>query len=344
MQIHTVKKGDSLWKIAGDYGVPLKPLLVANGLTDQSVLVIGQAVIVPTESHKTVHKVLVGESLWKIGQRYGVTIQELSSANGIRNPALIYPGQLLQIPAPAKPIVEVNAYVEKLGQRGAELTGQVGDYLTYLSPFSYRVQRTGSLQPIDDSAAIAAAYAKRAVPMMVITNFEGDNFNPDIAHAVVADASVQNQLIMNIVSVMAQKGYMALNVDFEYVPPADKTLYNTFLQRLVDTLRPLGYMVSSALAPKLSAAQAGALYEAHDYEAQGRILDFVILMTYEWGWSGGPPRAVAPLNEVMKVVNYALSVIPANKIIMGIPLYGYDWTLPYVTGGRWAPSVSSQAA
>jgi spore germination protein len=344
VQIHTVKKGDSLWKIAGDYGVPLELLFVANGLTDQSALVIGQALIVPTESRPAVHKVLVGESLWKIGQRYGVTIRELSAANGIRNPALIYPGQMLRIPAPVKPVAEVNAYVEKLGQRGAELTEQVGDYLTYLSPFSYRVQPTGSLQPIDDSAAIAAAYGKRAVPMMVVTNFEGGNFNPDIAHAVVADAAVQNQLIMNVVSVMAQQGCMALNVDFEYVPPADKELYNTFLQRLVDTLHPLGYMVSSALAPKLSADQAGTLYEAHDYEAQGRILDFVILMTYEWGWSGGPPRAVAPLNEVMKVVNYALTVIPADKIIMGIPLYGYDWTLPYVTGGRWAPTISSQAA
>ncbi|MHA6482726.1 LysM peptidoglycan-binding domain-containing protein [Paenibacillus sp. strain BS8-2] len=344
MHIHTVKKGDSLWKIAHDYGVPLEPLFVANGLSDQSVLVIGQAIVVPTEPKPTVHKVLVGESLWKISQMYGVTIQELAAANGIRNPALIYPGQLLQIPTPAKPIIEVNAYLEKLGQRGAELTEQVGDYLTYLSPFSYRVQSTGALQPIDDTAAIATAYSKRVIPMMVITNFEGDNFNPEIAHAVVTDAAAQNQLMMNIVSVMAQKGYKALNVDFEYVPPADKEMYNAFLKRLVDTLRPLGYLVSAALAPKLSAAQAGTLYEAHDYEAQGRILDFVILMTYEWGWSGGPPRAVAPLNEVMKVLNYALSVIPSNKIIMGIPLYGYDWTLPYVTGGRWAPTVSSQAA
>lgn len=344
MQIHTVKKGDSLWKIARDYGVPLEPLFVANGLTEQSTLVIGQAIIVPTESRPTVHKVLFGESLWKIGQRYGITIGELTAANGIRNPALIYPGQLLQIPAPSKPVIEVNAYIERLGQRGGELAEQVGDYLTYLSPFSYRILPSGALQPIDDSAAIAAAYEKRAVPMMVITNFEGDNFSPDIAHAVVADPAVQNQTIMNIVSVMAQRGYMALNVDLEYVPPADTKLYNAFLQRLVDTLRPLGYLVSSALAPKVSAAQSGTLYEAHDYEAHGRILDFVILMTYEWGWSGGPPRAVAPLNEVMKVVNYALSVIPANKIIMGIPLYGYDWTLPYVSGGRWAPSLSSQAA
>ncbi|MDQ6422548.1 LysM peptidoglycan-binding domain-containing protein [Paenibacillus sp. LHD-117] len=344
MQIHTVQKNDTLWKLSQSYGVPLEHLFVANGLTSQSVLVIGQAIIIPTEPEPTTHKVLVGESLWKISQRYGVTIQELAAANGIRNPALIYPGQLLKIPAPAKPVIEVNAYVERMGQTGATLTANVGDYLTYLSPFSYRILANGSLIPLDDEAVIAAAYEKRAVPMMVITNFEGDNFSPEIAHAVVADAAIQNQVIANIVAVMRQKRYLALNVDLEYVPPADRELFNVFLQRLVDTLHPYGYLVSSALAPKLSATQDGALYEAHDYEAHGRILDFVILMTYEWGWAGGPPRAVAPLNEVVKVLNYALTVIPSNKIIMGIPLYGYDWTLPYITGGRWAPSVSSHAA
>ena len=49
--------------------------------------------------------------------------------------------------------------------------------------------------------------------------------------------------------------------------------------------------------------------------------------------------AVAPINEVRKVINYAVSVIPRKKIMMGIPLYGYDWTLPYVPKGEFAESV-----
>ena len=55
-------------------------------------------------------------------------------------------------------------------------------------------------------------------------------------------------------------------------------------------------------------------------------------MTYEWGFTFGPPRAVAPLNEVRKVINYAVSAIPRQKIFMGIPNYGYNWTLPYKPG------------
>jgi len=50
--------------------------------------------------------------------------------------------------------------------------------------------------------------------------------------------------------------------------------------------------------------------------------------------------AVAPLNRVREVAEYALTRIPANKLFLGIPTYGYDWTLPYMSGGAGAPSLS----
>jgi spore germination protein len=340
--IHVVQKGDSFYKLAQNHDVSVDDIASANGLSNQTVLVIGQSLIIPTEA--TSHRVRASETLWQIAQRYGVSLQELSAANQITNPALIYPGQTLVIPQPSKPTIEVNAYTEKFGPAGVEIVEEIGEYLTYLSPFSYRVQADGTFTTLDDSAVINAAYSKRAAPMMVITNFENGTFSKEIAHAILSDPALQQKLIANILETMKQKGYLALNVDFEYVPQGDRELYNAFLQRLVDGLHPENYLVSTCLAPKISATQTGTLYEAHDYPAHGRIVDFVILMTYEWGWSGGPPRAVAPLNEVNKVLSYALSVIPAEKIVMGMPLYGYDWTLPYVQGAKWAPTVSPKEA
>jgi spore germination protein len=340
--IYVVQKGDSLWQLSQRYDVPVNDIVEANGLEPADILVVGQSVIIPSEAGS--HQVLAGETLWAISQKYGVTLQELANANQISNPALIYPGQTIVIPQASKPVIEVNAYTERFGPEGIELVNEVGEYLTYLSLFSYRVRADGSITTLDDSAVINAAYGKRIAPMMVITNFENGTFSSDIAHAVLASPAVQNRLIDGILATMKQKGYLALNVDFEYILPADRELYNAFLQRLVDGLHPQGYLVSTALAPKISAEQQGTLYEAHDYPAHGRIVDFVILMTYEWGWSGGPPLAVAPLNEVVKVLNYALTVIPPEKIVMGMPLYGYDWTLPYVQGAKWAPTVSPKEA
>ena len=55
-------------------------------------------------------------------------------------------------------------------------------------------------------------------------------------------------------------------------------------------------------------------------------------MTYEWGFTYGPPMAVAPLNAVERVVKYAVSRIEAGKLLLGFPNYAYDWTLPYEAG------------
>ena len=66
-------------------------------------------------------------------------------------------------------------------------------------------------------------------------------------------------------------------------------------------------------------------------------------MTYEWGYTYGPPMAVAPLNQVTRVVDYALSEIPREKIWMGMPNYGYDWKVPYQPD-TMARSISNQQA
>ena len=71
--------------------------------------------------------------------------------------------------------------------------------------------------------------------------------------------------------------------------------------------------------------------------------DSVLVMTYEWGYTYGPPMAVAPLNKVEQVMNYAVAEIPPEKLLMGIPNYGYDWRLPFEKG-RPARSIGNYEA
>jgi spore germination protein len=179
---------------------------------------------------------------------------------------------------------------------------------------------------------------------MALTNIEDEQFSRELGEAILASAALQGRLLDNVLRLMRERGFRGLNVDFEHLRPADREPYNQFLRRAAARVREAGFTLSTALAPKVSAEQTGAWYEAHDYPAHGEIADFSVLMTYEWGWSGGPPRAVAPLSEVQRVIRYALSAMPPRKIMMGMPLYGYDWTLPYVRGGQFARVVSPQEA
>ena len=86
------------------------------------------------------------------------------------------------------------------------------------------------------------------------------------------------------------------------------------------------------------------MYESHDYKRLGEVANYVLLMTYEWGYTYGPPMAVAPVNKVREVLDYAITEIPAEKIFMGIPNYGYDWTLPFIKGTSKAKSVGNVEA
>ena len=141
-----------------------------------------------------------------------------------------------------------------------------------------------------------------------------------------------------------RSGYTGVDVDFEYLPGALAEAYAGFLGRLRRLLAAQGLFLWAALAPKTSGEQRGLLYEGHDYAAVAAAVDGVLLMTYEWGYTAGPPMAVSPLPNVRAVLDYAVTEIPAGKIFLGVSNYGYDWTLPFVRGVTRAQSISNQRA
>jgi len=295
-----------------------------------------------------IYVVKQGDTLWKIAQAYGVTANQIAAANGLDNPNALVVGQALVIPTASgttrpKPVIDVNAYTINAGESGAREIQEVGRHLTYWMPFVYSVKDDGTLTTLDDKEMLKSAAAERVVPVLAITNFSSTESGTALAHTILSSKELQEKTITNILAVMKEKGYQGLNIDFENVRPSDRESYNQFLQLAVDRLHPQGYFVSTALAPKTSSDQKGLLYEAHDYEAHGRIADFVVLMTYEWGYRKGPAQAISPLNEIKKVLDYAVTVIPRDKIMMGFQIYARDWQLPFVRGQE-AETFSPQEA
>lgn len=338
--IHVVQPGDTLWRIAQQYGGDVQAIIAANGLNAVPYLIVGQSLVIPVTTIR--YTVQPGDSLWLISQKYGVTIREILTVNTLINPDLIYPGTVLRIPLRTDQygMTEVNGYAIPTATGGAWILTGTGPYLTYVSIFSSAVTETGELLPIRDAELITAANTFRVAPLLVITNYKDGNFNAELAHTILSDETVQQTLIANLLQTLRTKGYYGVNIDFERIPPEDRQLYNNFLRNVVTALHAENFIVSSALAPKPRDITVGEWHGAHDYRAHGEIVDFVVIMTYDWGWAGGAPYPIAPIPKVREVLDYAVSVIPRNKIMMGIPFYGYDWTLPYVPGGPWARMLS----
>lgn len=331
MQIHVVQPGDTLWKLSQKYKAPILEIVKVNALPNPDILLLGQSLVIPSPDN--LHVVQSGETLTTIAKYYGTNAKTLQSLNHLVNPNWINVGQVLEIPAKEKQTIVTNGYIELMGTRGAAIVSDVGTDLTYLSPFSYEVKEDGSLNPPNDTEVLNAAQTKGVLPLMTITNFHKvKRFSPDIAHPVLAEPGIQQKLFNNILETMKKKNYRGLNIDFEYVYQRDKELFNQFIQKAADLMHRNGYVATSAVAPKYNSEQKGLQYEAHDYALHGKVLDFVILMTYEWGYTGGPAMAISPVNQMEQVVKYALTQMPANKIMLGIEFYGRDWKLPYQKG------------
>lgn len=221
-------------------------------------------------------------------------------------------------------------------------------FLSELLVFSYGFTGEGEvLAPAygEDDWMIAEANNYGTRPILTLTPFgEDGNFNNRLIHSVVNSEEYKDNLIRNLLEVMEEKGYQGVDIDFEYILAEDRDAFTAFVQDVTAAMQGNGYRTSVALAPKTSSEQKGLLYEGKDYRALGEAADHVLLMTYEWGYTYGPPMAVAPLNQVRRVVEYALTQIPAEKIDLGIPNYGYDWPLPYVKGTTKATTINNVQA
>ena len=344
MTIHVVQAGESVGSIAMHYGVDPVRLAADNAVPADGALAVGQTLVV--RFPRQVHAVQPGETLTSIAAAYGTSVRQLWRNNwplgGMED---LSPGQVLVI----------SYWDERLGTASfngyaypyidpALLSAQL-PYVTYLTPFTYGISAGGGLLPLEDDAMLSAARQRGTAPVMHLSTLtESGQFDTQRAEVVLTDFEVQDRLVSEVLQTVLRKGFAGLDVDFEYLPGELAEAYAAFLSRLQRLLHSRGLFVWAALAPKTSASQPGLLYEGHNYAAVGAATDGVLLMTYEWGYTYGPPMAVAPLPNVRAVLDYAITEIPAEKIFLGIPNYGYDWSLPFIQGVTRAQSISNQRA
>lgn len=296
-----------------------------------------------------IYTVRSGDTIDSIASAYGIGVDSVIYNNQLSYPYRLAVGQALLLTVgtanPDRRTIITNGYAYPFINRFT-LTETL-PYLTDLSIFSYGFTAAGELVPpaLDDSWMIALAKEYNTAPILTLTPFGPDGmFNNYLITVVVNDMEVQQTLINNLLETIAAKGYEGVDIDFEYILAEDRVPFAEFVSHVRTAVNAAGYPVSVALAPKTSDNQPGLLYGGKDYALLGEAADHVLLMTYEWGYTYGPPMAVAPVNKVRQVVEYALTRIPAEKINLGIPNYGYDWPLPYERGVTKARTISNTEA
>jgi spore germination protein len=345
MTIHVVQTGDTLSSIAEQYGLTTERIIIENELPNPDNLLVGQSLGIRVPD--VVHTVAEGDTLFSIAEQYEITPNRILQNNPqVAADEFLSPGEELVITYEGDTVEDtiiINGYAYPFIDR--EVLRRTLPFLTYLSIFTYGFTAAGELVPIEDEELIAIAEEFGVGPIMMLAPMnEEQNFDSGIAHDMFVNPAGQEALINNIVANMQAKGYVGLDIDFEFVLPEDKQNFLDFITAVNTRLDAEGFITMVALAPKTSGEMTGLLYEAHDYPTIGAVADEVLLMTYEWGYTYGPPMATGPLNNIRRVLEYGISVIDPDKILMGIPNYAYDWPLPFVRGETAAESIGNQQA
>lgn len=293
-----------------------------------------------------IYVVQEGDNVDKISEQFGVSVESIIYDNQLVAPYKLAVGQALLID---------NGGIRE-NRRSASFRGfaypfispyvleQTLASLSELGVFSYGFTRDGNLIPpqLDDTFMIEAALRNRAEPILTLTPFDmTGKFSNELISVVINNQEAVDTLIADLLGTMQQKGFLGVDIDFEYIKAEDRDTFVEFVRTMTEVMNANGYSVSVDLAPKISADQPGLLYEGKNYRALGAIANSVLVMTYEWGYTYGPPMAVAPINKVRQVLDYAVTEIDSTKINMGIPNYGYDWPLPFERGVTKAKTLGN---
>ena len=217
--------------------------------------------------------------------------------------------------------------------RGFDSIVANADVFSEISPFWYRVLTDGRIVPYltaagtsyEDPAILGFLRSRGILVIPTVANIIDGVWDGALVSRILADPQLRAVNLTALVNLAVAGGYDGIDLDYENLRASDRAAFTSFVQQLAGALHAHGKLLSVNVYAKTSEPGTWDGPQAQDWWAIGQAADQVRIMTYEYSWSTSPPGPVAPVNWVNDVIAYAVSQIPAAKILQGIPFYGYDW-------------------
>ena len=234
--------------------------------------------------------------------------------------------------APLKEDIRVLGYsaVDYEGDdRSYQSVRKYHEYLDAVSTFSYLVDRQGNLTGTPPVEELELHRQKGIISLALIHNYTNNMFDSELAASVLGNPEKRKNLVDNIIKELTRNSYSGVNVDIENIPYSQRDNYVKLLAELKDELENLErdekYYLIASVPAKTDDDINHSWSAGFDYKAIGQYTDKVQLMTYDEHWFGGEPGPIASIGWVEDVIKYAVSAIEPEKILLGIPSYGYRW-------------------
>src|SRR5438270_6555518 len=194
--------------------------------------------------------------------------------------------------------------------------------------------RTGS----EDPTWLAAMTGTQILP--TLQNRVNGSFNASVSASVISSAN-RDAHAENIRQLVVNKAYDGIDLDYESMPQSSRSDFSAFVSVLASKLHASGKRLSVTCYAKTSDTATWDGPGGEDYAAIGQVADWVKLMVYDKAWDTSPPGPISPLTWIDQVVTFAQTQIPAQKIIVGLPWYGYDWVGSSGVGVTYSDAMST---
>jgi spore germination protein YaaH len=177
-------------------------------------------------------------------------------------------------------------------------------------------------------------------------------FDPNIMATIDKSAKSRSNAVQNLVNLAVNNGFAGIDLDVEQVgmeangpTSADTANFSAFVTALASALHARGLKLIESVPPTDGTSNYSYV-GGYDYAALGAAVDYLQVMTYDEvgpGWSssasGTWPGPCSGLDWMNRIISYAVTQVPAAKVLLGLPTYGYDFS----TGGQqtWAADTNS---
>jgi spore germination protein len=342
MVIHVVQPGQTIYTIAQDYNVSVTGLVEQNGLINPENLVIGQTIVIAYPNQ--VYVAREGDTLESIATAFGVTRMQLLRNNPfLSNRDAVYQGETIIIGYDTQGSVSINAYAYPFVDR--DILRKTLPFLTFLTIFNYRIAADGEIEGSDETEVIQIAREYGVAPVMSLStlNYQGIS-DVEAVNSILYNEENLSRHINAILRILSEKGYYGLNISLENLNQENRPDYENYITRLSLRLKEEGFLLFVTLTPRIYVSSSEINYEKVDYTFLGQLSDYIIILSYAWGSFSGPPSPTTPAYLSRQFIEYAVTMIPAEKIINGISVIGYNWQSPYVIGITRANSLTTDAA
>lgn len=248
----------------------------------------------------------------------------LSSLLAACSPA---PGAPLGQTAPKKPLLRLGYYVPEDPASLSSLRQRAGD-LDYVGLHWATIRADGSIEMRTNPEVIRLVRSLGAKSLLSVML----NGGAETARVLLASDQSRSEAVESLLRAAAD--YDGISIDFEGMPSEEREPFTRFMAQLAPRFRSAGKIVTAAISAKTSDTTTGWA-GAHDYRALEPHADLFILMSYGFRTAqSSVPGSTAPMSWVEPTLSFALSQIPREKLLLGIPFYGYDWNTTAGPPGR----------